>query len=44
MPKRFGIDNSDLPILGVAMEIIAGILALGLFVYLLYVLIKPEAF
>ncbi|WP_372844255.1 K(+)-transporting ATPase subunit F [Psychrobacter sp.] len=26
------------------MEILAGFIALGLFVYLLYVLIKPEAF
>ncbi|WP_227678517.1 K(+)-transporting ATPase subunit F [Psychrobacter vallis] len=26
------------------MEIFAGFLALGLFMYLLYVLIKPEAF
>ncbi|WP_201564086.1 K(+)-transporting ATPase subunit F [Psychrobacter sp. CMS30] len=26
------------------MEVFAGFLALGLFIYLLYVLIKPEAF
>ncbi|MBU5618012.1 MULTISPECIES: K(+)-transporting ATPase subunit F [Psychrobacter] len=26
------------------MEVFAGFIALGLFVYLLYVLIKPEAF
>ena len=31
-------------ILESAMEVFAGFIALGLFVYLLYVLIKPEAF